>query len=157
MNRNQQQASQVEKMLVQDMENSAISKAEVLRKIEALSTELFLMRETWIDFSHSQSLDNWRRLESYKLVIYRCITYPHTLDDFIAEVITPMGIESKKIIDMTMASFIPLERSSGTTIFMANLPITTDVGPAAVYFEVQKTTNAVERAVVYPDSTNPEL
>lgn len=157
MNRNLQEASQAEKMLAQDMENLTISKAEVLRKIAALSTEPFVMRETWIYLSRSQSLDNWRRLESYKFVIYRCMTYPHTYDEFFDEAIRPMGIDAKTITDMAKASFLPLERRSGTKIFMVNLPIVTDVGRAAVYFAVERSSNTVERAVVYPDSINPEV
>jgi len=152
-----QEASEVEKRLAQAMGDRNVPKGEVLGMLQDLpATERFVMRNTWIALARDESLENWRRLESYKLLVYRCLTYPLLLENFIEEATTPMGVSAEEIVDMTMASFVPLERRSGTMILMVNLPIATSIGPASVYLAVCRHANTVERVAVYPDTVDDE-
>lgn len=99
---------------------------------------------------------DWRRLESYKLLIHRWMTYPCDVEYFVREGIAPLCIDESQIVDMTMAQYVPMERNEDDLILMANLPISTSIGPAAVYFAVRRSTNTVERVVVYPDTVEAD-
>ena len=155
-NDSQQEPSDIEKNLIRVIQDQNVSKDDVLRSVRQLAgTERFVMKDSWIGLAKDELLENWRRLEAYKLLINHCLIYPCPFDEFIAEAITPMGINRQDLIDMSVASFVPLERRFDAAIFAASLPIKLATGQAAVYMSIQDSTNMVERAVVHPDTIEP--
>lgn len=145
-------ASEIEKKMAHLMRDRHIPKEDILKGIRDLpASEKFVMRDTWIELVLDDSLENWRRLASYKLLIHRCITYPCSTEYFLTEAIMPLGIARSQVLDMTRAQTVPIARENVEAVFMAILPISTSVGPAAVYFAERRSANQVEQAVIYPD------
>lgn len=155
-NASQQEPSDIEKNLIRVVQDQNVSKDDVFESVRKVTgTERFVMKDKWIALAKDESLDDWRRLESCKLLINHCFTYPYPFDKFLAEAINPMGVDRQELIDMSMASFVPLERRFDLAIFAASLPIKTATGHAAVYMSVQDSTKMVERAVVHPETIEP--
>jgi hypothetical protein len=151
-------ASRIEKNLAAAISDPAFPKDEVLRRIAATpSKQKFVMNDTWAKLALDGSLEPWRRLEAYKILIHRCLAYPCGLDQFMSEAITPMGVDESQIVDMTMAEALPIERNHGEIIYMVHLPIKTSMGPVAVYYAVDRETKVVERAGVYPQTDETEV
>ena len=146
-------ALKTEKIIADAISDSDVPRDEVLGLIRELPAfQQFVMKEAWVQLARDDSLATWRRLESYSLFINRCITYPCDLGYFLSEAITPLGIDQSQIVDMTKAQCIPVARKEGVVVRMANLPIPTPVGLAAVYFSVHRLANTVEQVAVYPES-----
>ncbi len=140
-----------EKNLVQAMKDPTVSMAEISRLITELPADQGVgTKQTWIDLAADESLEDWRRLASIQLLLDRCIRYPQPLQNFLREVLEPLDVSADAVRDMTIAQNLPLERVPGESVRMALLPISTAVGPAAVYFAVGKPDESVERAAVYP-------
>jgi len=148
-----QKISEQEKNLADAMASPDVSKIDVLRRIRDLTADQeFVLADTWRRLSLDGSLEAWRRLESYKLLLHRCLSYPCSRDEFVREAVTSMGIDEGLIVDMTRASAVPVERREGNSILMVNLPIRTHLGLAAVYFTTPRGSNVVEQAEMYPDA-----
>jgi hypothetical protein len=152
-----QAASGIEKKTAEVIRNRSVSRDQVFKSIKTLpQTGQFIMKNIWLELVLDRSMEKWRRLEAYKILLSRCLTYPCSLEYFTKEAIAPLGIDKSQMVDMTMAQLLPMEieekRKRGDLILMVNLPILTSIGPASVYFAVERSTNAVEQAQIHPET-----
>lgn len=152
-----EEAREVERRLILLLESPHSSRREVLDLISALPAgEKFFLREKWIELSGNDSLESWRRIESYKILLKHGIAYPCDFSRFFAETIAPYGIDQNRLVNMSKAQHVPFESKGGELIYMAQLPIRVASGPASVYFAVDRPSNSVVRAGVAPDSVDPD-
>ena len=151
-----QRPSPIERELLQAVINPKISQEQISLKLHAISPEeRFVLSDEWRGLARDRTLEDWRRLLSYDLLISRCLIYPCGFDFFKAEALAPLGLVDGSLIDMTMAQHLPFERHRGEIIRMANLPISTALGPAAVYMALGPPGDQVLRAAVYPRVESP--
>ena len=144
-------ASRLEQQLAQRMVAPGISRAEILELLRRVPAEQkFFMRSEWVQITRNNTLEDWRRLASYQLIVDRTISYPCKFTSFDADALRPLGIREDQLIDMTMGQYVPVQRNSGSVIRMATLPFSTSVGDAALYLAVCPADNVVEQAAVYP-------
>jgi hypothetical protein len=108
------------------------------------------LRQTWLDLVADRDAEDWRRLAAIEVLLDRHVEYPQPLEGFLRTALEPLGIGSGEVRDMTIAQNLPIERVPGENVRMALLPISTEVGPAAVYFAVGTGDARVQRAAVYP-------
>jgi hypothetical protein len=118
------------------------------------SGERFCMQNTWTEYACNTSLNGWRRLAAYQIIVERCISYPRELGSFALEAIRAIGIAQENVIDMTPAHNLPFTRKAKQKIRMAILPMLMPAGQAAVYFAVDELDHYVEQAAVYPAIDN---
>lgn len=150
-------AREIEKRLTILMENRASSRREIMESIRSIPAgERFFSGEKWMELSLDDGLATWRRLESYKIFLKHCITYPCDFAQFFSAAIAPFGIDQSQLVNMSKAQHVPFERKGGELIYMANLPIWIASGPASVYFVLIRPTNRVDRAGVSPELVDPE-
>lgn len=150
-------APEIEKRLTLLMENPASSIYEIMESIRSLpSGERFFFGEKWMELSLNGALETWRRIESYRIFLKHCITFPCDFAYFFMAAIAPFGVEQGQLVNMSKAQHVPFERKGGELIYMANLPIWTASGPASVYFVLVRPTNRVERAAISPECVDPE-
>ena len=101
--------------------------------------------------ARDERLPPWRRLAAYQLLLEHSVTYPVDRATFVREALAPLGVSDSGWIDMTIGSYVPVERRDDAVIRMVHQPIQTSVGPAAVYLSLREATNMVEEAAVSPD------
>jgi hypothetical protein len=148
-------ASQTETNLAAAVVNPFVTCSQfavLLRGIPA--GERFCMRNTWTEYACNTSLDGWRRLAAYQIIVERCISYPRELQSFALEAIRAIGVPQENVIDMTPAHNLPFSRKAKQKIRMAILPIPMPAGRAAIYFAVDELNHYVEQAAVYPAIDN---
>jgi hypothetical protein len=151
MNQNNE-SDQAEKIIA-ILTNSAIPKKEVLTLIENLPLSISpSLRTKLAKVMSNESIEDWRRLEAYKLLIYRGIAYPVAFKAFVEATIEAINLDQSQIVDMTMAQLLPVDRTKGDVTFMVTLPIRTPEGPVALYFVIQRLANVVTEAKVFPDT-----
>lgn len=110
----------------------------------------FVMKREWKAIVRNAALSEWRRLAALQVLLERVIACPCTLASFVTDALTPLGIGKEQLIDMSMASFVPVHRDSNTAVFMAELPFKSSKGSTAVYIAVDRTNNRVREAAIYP-------
>jgi hypothetical protein len=120
------------------------------------STQRFVLRQDWQALAASRALTDWRRLVAVNMLVHRCLAHPCSLDEFVHAVLTPLGLDASQMIDMSRAQLVPVARQEGRAIRMVRLPLTTPVGPPAVYLAVRHTTGMIEEAALYPAIHDPE-
>jgi hypothetical protein len=121
---------------------------ETLRRTPA--GQRFVMKTEWADMARNEAISNWRRLAAYQVLIERVISYPCAQASFIADALLPLGIEERQLVDMSMASNVPVDRDSNTSVQMAVLPFPSALGGFALYFAVDRTSKLVRQAAIYP-------
>lgn len=131
--------------------NLDLPDAEVRRRLMALPAgQRFVQNDTWLALARDERLPVWRRLAAYRLLIERCLTYPCPREAFVRAALAPLGVDAGRMVDMTMAQALPVERRADTVIRMVHLPIATPIGPAAVYLALNPATDTVEQAGLSP-------
>ena len=144
-----------EGVLLAALRRRDLGRDEISRMIKDLQPdERFVMPEQWRSVALDKTREDWRRLIACDLLISRCITYPCKPADFIREAVSPFGLDERAMIDMAVAQHLPFERREGESVYMVNLPVSTPIGPAALYIGLGQSSQRVERAVVYP---KPEI
>jgi hypothetical protein len=126
-----------------------------LAAVEAWSAPLGDAK-AWQKVAMDGSLEEWRRLIAYQVLLDHGVTYPIRVEEFLDLVVRKLGFSEQEGLDMTRTSFIPLARKEGEKPFMINLPIQTPVGPASLYYSVDQTSQ-VQQASVYPSAAEIDV
>jgi hypothetical protein len=133
---------------LRDPEQSAV---EVSRLVARLSAgEQAGTESTWIAAATDDGLEDWRRVAAAQILVEHCTPYPQPLRRLLAEVLAPIGADPGALQDMTMAQNLPIPRIPGESVRMASLPLSTRVGPAAVYIGMTAADDMAQRAAVFP-------
>lgn len=147
-----------EQQLVEALADPHVSREDILRLLDTFAPDAPLaLTEMWSALAQAESLDAWRRLMAYRLLIERCLIYPLERESFLDTALRPFGLDDDQIIDATMSQNLPIAREFSETISIAYLPIQTPIGQAAVYFAHDRDTGAIMRAGVYPNGSEPEM
>jgi len=109
--------------------------------------------EGWRGLVRDESLEEWRRLTAFQVLLDHGIAYPVGIQEFLDRAVHELGFEEAKGVDMSRSSFVPLARKEGERPFMINLPIRTPIGPASLYYSVDEA-NQVRQARVYPSAAD---
>lgn len=117
--------------------------------IEALPAGPCSLGPGWSEIAADESLDVWRRLAAYGVLVSRCIVYPAAVDDVVKIALEPLGLTKEQLVDGTMFQNVPIERTPSNELLVATLPIETSVGRATLYMAVGDD-ETVARAGVYP-------
>lgn len=125
------------------------SREQVATSIEALPPGSCSLARSWSEIVADESLEAWRRLAAYGVLVSRCIRYPAALDDVVRIALEPFGLSKEQLVDGTMLQNVPLERAPSNQLLTATLPIETSVGRATFYMAVGEG-GTVARAAVYP-------
>lgn len=125
-------------------------KDAVLDALDAVVDGECNLRDRWAALAQDGTLVPWRRLVACDVLIANCVTYPRPLDEFIDVDLVALGIRRSDIADADILQNLPIERHPDEQRFVASLPIETSIGPAAVYFAVQRDRQQVMRAAVFP-------
>lgn len=148
--------SDAEARTVEIFEDLDAVREEVTRQVQNLPAgDRFVRRDVWAALSGSVSVEDWRRLEAYKILIHRCLIYPCDYGEFVSQAIAPLGLDESQLVSMTRAQHVPVERKEGNEIHMIKLPISSHLDPAALYFSVDSHTGQVEQAEIFPDLVQP--
>ena len=148
-----QQPTESDARVLAALDDPSATEEPVAALIERLpGTARFAAAEEWKARARNPSLDHWRRLAAYRLLVEKVMVYPSDKSRFVDEAITSMGVADAKITDMSRVGALPFERHPGERIFMANVSIRTSVGPASVYFAVSPDDREVRTAKVHPAS-----
>lgn len=147
---NLQSPSEWEQRLVRLFRDPAASREQVLEALRSLPAgERFVMKGKWMEMAMNESLENWRRLASYQVLIERAISYPCELASFVTDTLLPLGIQEEQLTDMSMASYVPVRRE-GNSVYVAVLPFSSSLGSTGVYIAVDPIEKVVREATVYP-------
>jgi hypothetical protein len=141
----------VERRLLDALSDRAFDGGAIRILIDELPPqERFILDTRWVALALDRSMEAWRRLRAYELLVQRCLSYPCSLDAFETRALAPFGVNRGAAVDMTIAQVLPIERNHGEAIYMVPLPINTAIGVAAVYFAVIRGMKDVLRAGVGP-------
>ncbi len=148
----QDNASTREEQLVAALGSRQHQRSEIQLMIKDLpADERFVLREAWLAVVTDAGQEAWRRLLAYKLLVGQGVSYPASLETFWSTVVAPLGIDRSKIVDMTMGSHVPVQRSADLAVNMVSLSIATPTGTAALYYSVHRSSGEVVEAAVSPD------
>jgi hypothetical protein len=137
--------------LLRALSDSGVGREEFAARLATLQTDAgFAQTEAWTAIAKDPNADAWRRLAACRIVLEHCLSFPLPRDAFVSEAIRPMGIPEDRIRELQIAQFLPIERMEGERVFVADTAIRTSVGPASIYFTVDPSTDAVQRAAIYP-------
>lgn len=146
-------AAEQERELAELLERPTATREDVLQVLRRMPQRVpCALRDRWKRLAASASLEPWRRLEAYRVLVSSCLAYPCPLADFVREALAPVCNSEADIVDMTIAQHLPMPRD-GDAIRMVTLPISTPIGPAALYFAVRQPGGLVVRAAVHPEPT----
>jgi hypothetical protein len=142
--------SESEHDLLAALADSGVDQKDFVARLEETAPEgRFELKEHWMALAVNSNLEDWRRLAASRVLVEYAISFPINKRAFLDQVVLPMEIREDQIIELAVAQALPFDRVEGERVLMANLPIRTSVGPAAVYFAVDSS-NQVQRAAVYP-------
>lgn len=132
------------------MQGAAATQSAVSKRIELMPTgERCVMKDHWLALYRDSGLATWQRLESSRILVEKCVTFPCDLDEFTNEVLASLGVHSAEIQEVSKWQKLPIERKLGDWIRMAKLPISTRDQQVAAYFVVNRLANTVQRAEVH--------
>ena len=147
------QPPEAESRLLEAIDDPASTEQSVLARIAQLAgSPGFVLADAWQSRARDGSLDDWRRLASYRILVEKVIAYPCDRQRFVEDAIVAVGVSEQQIVDLSRVGALPFERQEGDRVLMANLPIRTAVGTAGVYFAVGREGSHVRTAKVYPES-----
>jgi hypothetical protein len=152
MSGTEEKRSTSEKQLMTALGSSTHPRSEIDQMVKDVPAgERFVMRDAWFAVARDSATEPWRRLLAYKLLVRRSVSFPVSLNSFWDTLVAPFGIDRHQIVDMTMASAVPVQRSADVAVSMVSLPITTPTGTAALYYSVRRADGAVVDAAVSPE------
>jgi len=148
----------IEKEMAAAFRNSNTPIAEVLVISQKLPPDKTLvLKDTWLTLIQDDNLGYRRRLEALRLLVERGMIYPNKLDNLIVELLAPLGLDRKDFIDVTIEQNLPILREPADLVLMIQLPITIPTGSARLFVVVDRETNCVLRANVYPNLETTEV
>jgi hypothetical protein len=152
MSGKEEKQSTKEEQLVAALGSSKHPRSEIDQMVKDLPEgERLVMPTAWFTVARDSAQEPWRRLLACKLLLNRSIGLPVNFDSFWDTLVAPLGIEKRQIVDMTMASAVPVQRSAELAVSMVALPITTPTGPAALYYSVRRADGTVVDAAISPE------